>query len=49
MDNVILSPHIAGTSDRTYALFVELLRKNFELFKKGKPLLNEVPAALLKS
>jgi phosphoglycerate dehydrogenase-like enzyme len=49
MDNVILSPHIAGTGDRTYALFVELLRKNFELFKKGEPLLNEVPAALLKS
>ncbi|MGY8990404.1 MAG: hypothetical protein ACKVHL_02260, partial [Rhodospirillales bacterium] len=43
------SPHIAGTSDRTYALFVEMVRKNFDLFKQGKPLLNEVPQAELKS
>jgi len=49
MDNVIVSPHIAGTSDRTYALFVEMVRKNFDLFKQGKPLLNEVPQAELKS
>ena len=49
MDNVIVSPHIAGTSDRTYALFVDMVRKNFDLFKQGKPLLNEVPQAELKS
>ena len=45
MDNVIISPHVAGTSDRTYALFVDLVRKNIEHFQKGEPLLNEVSIA----
>ena len=49
MENVIISPHIAGTSDRTYALFVDMVRKNFERLKNGEALLNEVPTAELKA
>ncbi len=49
MENVVMSPHVAGTSNRTYALFVDLVRKNLEHLKKGEPLLNVVPEAELKS
>ena len=49
MDNVIISPHIGGTSDRTYALFVDLVRKNFDHLQKGEVLLNVVPETELKA
>ncbi|MEQ8193664.1 MAG: D-2-hydroxyacid dehydrogenase [Rhodospirillales bacterium] len=49
MDNVVLSPHIAGTSDRTYALFVDLVRGNIERFQKGEPLRHAIPAEMLKT
>ncbi|MGA0394040.1 MAG: D-2-hydroxyacid dehydrogenase [Rhodospirillales bacterium] len=49
MENVVMSPHVAGTSNRTYALFVDLVRNNLERLKKGEELLNQVPAEFLKT
>ncbi len=49
MEIVVMSPHVAGTSNRTYALFVDLVRKNIGHLQKGDPLLNVVPEAELKA
>jgi len=42
MENVVISPHIAGTSDRTYALFVDLVRKNLDALANGTPFINDI-------
>ncbi|MEX2450455.1 MAG: D-2-hydroxyacid dehydrogenase [Rhodospirillales bacterium] len=49
MENVVLSPHIAGTSDRTYALFVDLVCDNLTRMQKGEPLQHVIPPDMLKT
>ena len=40
--NVVITPHIAGASDRSLSRVVELLRENIRRFAAGEPLLNVV-------
>jgi phosphoglycerate dehydrogenase-like enzyme len=40
--NVVITPHIAGASDRSLARVLELLRENINHFAAGEPLLNTV-------
>jgi len=40
--NVVITPHIAGASDRSLARVLELLRANIGRFATGEPLLNMV-------
>jgi phosphoglycerate dehydrogenase-like enzyme len=41
-DNVIITPHVAGSSDKVGARIVETIRENIARFVDGKPLLNVV-------
>jgi phosphoglycerate dehydrogenase-like enzyme len=41
-ENVIITPHIAGTSDNVQARRVELIKENIARFVKGEPMLNVV-------
>jgi phosphoglycerate dehydrogenase-like enzyme len=41
-DNVIITPHIAGTSDNVQTRRVELIKENIARFVKGEPMLNVV-------
>jgi phosphoglycerate dehydrogenase-like enzyme len=43
--NVVITPHIAGASDRSPARVVELLEENIRRFAAGQPLLNTVDPA----
>lgn len=40
--NVVITPHIAGASDRSLSRVLELLRENIKRFAAGEPLLNTV-------
>jgi phosphoglycerate dehydrogenase-like enzyme len=40
--NVVITPHIAGASDRSLSRVLELLRQNIQRFAAGEPLLNTV-------
>jgi phosphoglycerate dehydrogenase-like enzyme len=40
--NVVITPHIAGASDRSLGRVLELLRENIRRFAAGEPLLNTV-------
>jgi phosphoglycerate dehydrogenase-like enzyme len=44
MDNVILSPHVAGTSGRYFELAMRLFAENLSRYLAGKPLLNRFDA-----
>ncbi|MDA2929340.1 D-2-hydroxyacid dehydrogenase [Acidobacteria bacterium AH-259-O06] len=41
-DNVIITPHIAGRSDKDRARMVETVKENIRRFVEGKPLVNVV-------
>jgi phosphoglycerate dehydrogenase-like enzyme len=41
-DNVLITPHIAGRSDRVQERRMDLLKENLRRFVKGEPLLNVV-------
>ena len=41
-NNVIITPHIAGQSDKVEARRMELLKENVARFVQGRPLLNVV-------
>src|SRR5581483_2255166 len=41
-DNVIITPHIAGRSDKDRARMVGTIKANIERFAEGKPLINVV-------
>ncbi|HZT30695.1 MAG TPA: D-2-hydroxyacid dehydrogenase [Bryobacteraceae bacterium] len=41
-NNVIITPHIAGRSDRDHDRMVETVKENIERFVDGKPLINVV-------
>lgn len=41
-DNVIITPHIAGRSDRESRRYIELYKENLVRFAKGEPLLHVV-------
>lgn len=43
LQNVILSPHVAGTGGPLVERFAELVCENITRFKEGRALLNEVP------
>jgi phosphoglycerate dehydrogenase-like enzyme len=43
--NVVITPHIAGASDRSLARVLELLQENIRRFGAGEPLLNTVDKA----
>jgi phosphoglycerate dehydrogenase-like enzyme len=47
MDNVILSPHIAGSSGRELARMGEYMAEAFERFITGSPLRYEVTTGML--
>jgi phosphoglycerate dehydrogenase-like enzyme len=40
--NVVITPHVAGASDRSLVRVMELLRENIRRFAAGEPLLNTV-------
>jgi len=40
--NVVITPHIAGASDRSLSRVIDLLRENIRRFAAGEPLLNQV-------
>ena len=40
--NVVVTPHIAGASDRSLARVIDLLKENIRRFAAGEPLLNTV-------
>jgi phosphoglycerate dehydrogenase-like enzyme len=42
LENVIITPHIAGASNAALPRIVELLKQNIRLFAEGKPLLSVV-------
>ena len=42
MDNVLITPHIAGPSDHNRRRSFELIRANIERFLGGSPLINVV-------
>ncbi|ALC06520.1 hypothetical protein CDES_10725 [Corynebacterium deserti GIMN1.010] len=42
MDNVVITPHTANTTERIRALTGELTLRNIELFEAGKPMATEV-------
>lgn len=42
MDNVIISPHIAGLTSRYYDVVLDLFSTNLKRFIAGEPLLNQV-------
>jgi phosphoglycerate dehydrogenase-like enzyme len=46
MDNVIITPHVAGRSFREFDRLCDLFIANLECFLLGKPLLNQVIPAL---
>jgi phosphoglycerate dehydrogenase-like enzyme len=41
-DNVIITPHIAGRSDREHRRYIELYKENLQRFANGEPLLHVV-------
>jgi phosphoglycerate dehydrogenase-like enzyme len=41
-DNVIITPHIAGRSDKDHARMIGTVRENIRRFAEGKPLINVV-------
>jgi len=41
-ENVIITPHIAGRSDKDHARMVDTIKQNIERFVDGKPLINVV-------
>jgi len=43
--NVVITPHIAGASDRSLGRVLDLLRENIRRFAAGEPLLNSVDKA----
>jgi phosphoglycerate dehydrogenase-like enzyme len=45
MDNVILSPHVAGFTSHYYERIMDLFSQNIHRFVSGQPLLNEVQRA----
>lgn len=42
MENVIITPHIAGRSDREHPRYIELYKENLKRFANGEPLLHVV-------
>ena len=46
MDNVVITPHIAGLSDHNRRRSFELAKANVELFVKGLPLYNVIDKKL---
>ncbi|MBL8130381.1 MAG: D-2-hydroxyacid dehydrogenase [Anaerolineae bacterium] len=42
MDNVIISPHIAGLTSRYYDVVLDLFSTNLQRYAAGEPLLNQV-------
>jgi D-2-hydroxyacid dehydrogenase (NADP+) len=44
--NVVITPHVAGASDRSLPRVLELLRENIQRFAAGQPLLNVVDKTL---
>ena len=40
--NVVITPHIAGASDRSLGRVIDLLRENIRRFGAGEPLLNTI-------
>ena len=40
LDNVIISPHVAGTSEYSHKRFADLVATNLERLKRGEPLVN---------
>jgi phosphoglycerate dehydrogenase-like enzyme len=40
MSNVILSPHVAGTSNHYYERAADLFAENLQRYHAGRPLLN---------
>ncbi|MBS0539665.1 MAG: 2-hydroxyacid dehydrogenase, partial [Proteobacteria bacterium] len=43
LDNVVLTPHIAGWSPESHEAAVVLLRQNIEQFLKGEAVVTPVP------
>ena len=41
-ENVIITPHIAGRSDKDHARMVGTIRENIQRFVDGRPLINVV-------
>jgi phosphoglycerate dehydrogenase-like enzyme len=41
-NNVVITPHIAGRSDRDYERMVGTLKENIQRFVDGRPLVNVV-------
>ncbi len=41
-ENVVITPHIAGSSDRVHQRRIELFKENVRRFARGEPLLNVV-------
>jgi phosphoglycerate dehydrogenase-like enzyme len=41
-DNVVITPHLAGTSDRFHARQLEVFKENVRRFSENKPLINVV-------
>lgn len=46
MPNVIISPHVSGSSDRIAARFTDLFLENIARYRAGRPLLNVVDPAV---
>ena len=42
LDNAILTPHVAGRSDRFPRRFADLFLENYEQWKNGEPLTNQI-------
>jgi phosphoglycerate dehydrogenase-like enzyme len=42
MENVIITPHIAGRSDKEHPRYIALYKENLKRFANGEPLLNVV-------
>jgi phosphoglycerate dehydrogenase-like enzyme len=41
-DNVVITPHLAGSSDKVHLRRIELVKENMKRFAAGEPLLNVV-------
>jgi phosphoglycerate dehydrogenase-like enzyme len=42
LDNVIITPHVAGRSDKEHERYIALFKENLKRFSAGEPLLNVV-------
>ena len=48
-ENLVVSPHVAGTGGLLAQRFAALVSENLTCFKEGRPLLNEVKVGALQS